>query len=132
MRSKVVHLGLRDWLGLCLIAVLMTCFCMSAPVSSQIAGAGTSPGGNGPTGQTSLNALIPATSTLVTLTAPSSYITINNLSTTTTVYFSAVSPATTSNFPIAPSSAYNYQGSPLTQFWIIGSTNSGSYGLLAH
>jgi hypothetical protein len=132
MRTDRVHLGLRDWLGLCFLAALVTIFAGLHPVASQIAGAGTSPGGQGPTGATSLNGTIPDTSTQITLTAPSSYITVTNTSSSTTIYFSEVNPASSSNYPIPPMSSYNYQGVPLTSFWIIGSANSGTYGVLAH
>jgi hypothetical protein len=92
----------------------------------------SNPSGQGPTGTTCVLNAIPATSTLVTLTAPSGYITIVNTSATTTLYYSPVSPATTSSFPILPNSAYSYGGVPLSSIYVIGSTNSGNYGLIAH
>lgn len=104
----------------------------SAPALAQVPSVTQGPGGQGPAGQTTLTAAIPATSTAVTLTAVSSYITVVNLSTTTTLYFSAVSPATTSNFSIAPSSAYSYNGAGLTVFYVIGSAASGNYSVFAH
>src|SRR5580700_8104408 len=128
MRSNIVHLGLRDWLGLSLLAAVVVAFMMT-PVSSQIPSGSQGPGGNGPTGMTMTNGSIPATSTAVTFTAASSYITITNLSSTTTLYVNAVSPATISNTPIAPNTSYSYLGSPLTVLYIIGSAASGSYGI---
>lgn len=92
----------------------------------------TQPGGQGPTGMTCVLNAIPAASTKVTLTAPSSYITIVNASATATLYFSPVSPATTSNFPIVPNAAYSYAGVPLSSFWVIGDTAGDHYGVIAH
>lgn len=90
----------------------------------------------GPTGSTYTTAVIPNTSTLVTLTAASGYITIVNLSATTVLYWSPVSPAVAStsagSFTIAPNSAWSYQGTPLSTFYIIGSAASGSYSVQAH
>lgn len=113
-----------------LTAASMIAAMPSAP--AQVPGATQGPGGQGPTGMTTLTAAIPAASTTVTLTAVSSYITIVNLSTTTTLYWSPVSPATTSNFSIAPSSAYSYSGSGLTVFYVIGSAASGNFAVVAH
>lgn len=93
----------------------------------------TNPGGQGPTGSTSLQASIPATSTQVTLTAPSVYIRITNASSSTIMYFSEVSPAsTTASGMILPLTSYEYSGVPLTSFWVIGSAASGNFGILAH
>lgn len=116
------------------LALALSLMCVGAvnPALAQVPGVTQSPGGNGPAGQTSITAAIPASSTAVNLTFSSSYITIVNLSTTTTIYFSAVSPATTSNFSIAPSSAYSYNGAGLSVFYILGSAASGNYSVLAH
>jgi hypothetical protein len=92
----------------------------------------SNPSGQGPNGTTCVLANIPAVSTLVTLTAPSGYITIVNTSATTILYYSPVSPATVTSFPILPNSAWSYGGVPLTQFWVIGSVASGQYGTIAH
>jgi hypothetical protein len=113
-----------------LLAASFIVFMPGAP--AQVPSVTQGSGGQGPTGETSTTAAIPASSTTVTLTAPSGYITIVNLSTTTTLYFSAVSPATTSNFAIAPSSAFSYSGVPLSVFYVIGSAASGNYSVLAH
>lgn len=109
-----------------LFAALML---LSAPVLADTV---VSPGGQGPTGTTCLTAAIPATSTKVTLVASSQYITVVNLSATATLYFSPVSPATTSKFPIAPNSAYSYSGAALDSFYLIGSAASDNYGVIAH
>lgn len=115
-----------------LLASLGICLSLMAPGDAQVPGATQGPGGQGGPGMTSINAAIPATSTKVTLTAVSSYITISNLSSATTLYWNPLSPATTSNFAIAPNSAYSYSGSGLTEFYVIGSAASGSYAVVAH
>jgi hypothetical protein len=131
-RGTIVRLWWGDWVKLALLSALVTVAIVLNPSFSQIPSGTQSPGGQGPTGQTNINAAIPATSTLVTLTAPSSYVTIANYSTTTNLYWSAVSPATSSNFYVAPSTAYTYQGVPLSQVYILGSAASGNYGILSH
>jgi len=112
---------------LCLIALLALLFI--CPAHAQIT---TLPWGQGPTGQTSTSGSIPAASTLVTLTAPSSNFTLVNYSTSVNLYWSPVSPATTSSFPIAPGGSYTYSGSPLSSFYIIGTAASGTYGVFAN
>lgn len=116
----------------CTMIALSLCVSLFRPASSQIPSVSEGPGGQGPAGMTSSTAAIPASSTQVTLTAPSSYITVANLSATTTIYFSAVSPSTTSSFAIAPNSAYSYVGVPLYSYYIIGSAASGNYSTFAH
>lgn len=115
-----------------LLSLVLAIASTVGPAFAQVPSVTQGSGGQGPAGMTATTAAIPAASTTVTLTAVSSYITITNLSSTATLYFSPVSPATTSSFPIAPSSAYSYSGAGLTVFYVIGSAASGNYGVLAH
>lgn len=92
----------------------------------------TRPGGQGPTGTTATTTAIPASSTLVTLVAPSQYITIRNLSTTATLYFSPVSPAAATSFPIPPGKDMEWVGASLDKFYVFGSAAGDNYGVLAH
>jgi hypothetical protein len=59
-------------------------------------------------------------------------VTILNASSSATLYFSLVSPATTSNFGIPPGIAYSYTGAPVSAVYIIGSAASGNYNVFAH
>jgi hypothetical protein len=113
-------------LGLLLLLLIFT----ALPVNSQ-QGLIISPGGQGATGITSVSGTVGTSSTKITLTAPSQYITIVNGG-TGNLYFSAVSPATTSSFPILPQAAYGYEGVPLTSFYLIAAVASTPYGVLAH
>ena len=90
------------------------------------------PGGQGPTGMTYAKSTIPASSTKVSLTAPSASICIVNGSTTATLYWSPVTPATTSSYPILPGNSWCYWGTPLSAFWVIGSAAGDPYGYEAH
>ena len=121
----------RDAVYIVALALLLL-LVLFRPAESQIPSGEQGPGGQGPSGMTCTTTGIPASSTTVTLVAPSSYITIANLSAVQTVYFSPVNPATTSSFAIQPGSAYSYQGSPLTSFWVIGTAASDQYSVLAH
>lgn len=89
--------------------------------------------GNGPAGQTSTQNTIPAASTVLPLTQPSSSVCLNNGSNATTIYYvlgSGTASATTSAF-INPLQSFNYSGPPITAITIIGSAASGSYSLSA-
>jgi hypothetical protein len=89
--------------------------------------------GNGPAGQYSVNAAIPASSTTITFAQASSSVILNNLSSTTTIYMILGSgTATTGNFAISPLQSLNYSGPPITQITIIGSAASGNYAILAY
>lgn len=106
---------------------MLACTCLGADAQLQV-----KPGGQGPAGMTAEILNIPATSTHIVLVAPSCYITIVNLSATNILYFNPVSPATTSDFPIAPYTAYSYSGTELTDFYVIGSSSGDTYGVIAH
>ena len=110
-----------------LIALVISFLSSAFPVF----GIEVSPGGQGPTGSTMTQVTVATTNTLVTLTAASNYITIAN-SSGNTVFFSEVSPASSSSAPIYTSSAYTYEGVPLTQFWLIAPAGSSVVGVLAH
>ena len=92
----------------------------------------TTPGGQSAAGFTCTLVSVPASNTQVTLTASSSYITIVNTSPTSVLYFNTVSPATVTNFPILPNSAYCYSGVALGQFYLISNTGTVSAGVVAH
>jgi hypothetical protein len=74
------------------------------------------------------------TSGVVSLNSQSASITVVNLSTTATVYFSAVAPATTSSAPILPQTAYSYfdPNAALKSFSLITGTGTVSVGVFAH
>ena len=82
---------------------------------------------------TSVNDLIANTAWTVTLTAPSSNITIVNASTSTSLYMNLAGTATTSNFLIPAGAAFTFTGlPPVKTFSLIGSAASGSYAVFAH
>lgn len=87
---------------------------------------------NGPIGDTNVTGNIPATTTTVTFTQPSTQVTIVNGSSTTILYFNFFAAATLSNFQILPNSAFTYDGNPRTFVNIIGSAASGTYSIFAH
>lgn len=112
-----------------LLTALALLLLLSLPALADVE---TNPGGQGPTGATASLPTIAAASTLVTLTAPSKYITVVNTSATATVYWSEVSPATVTSGPILPNAAYSYSGVPLSQFWLITSAGNVPVGVIAH
>lgn len=111
------------------VSAVILAFAWQAPSISQ---SNSNPSGQGPNGTTASLTAIPAASTLATFTAPAQYITVVNTSSSTTLYVSPVSPATTTSFPILPNSAWSYQGVPLVGLYFIGSAASGNYGLYTH
>jgi len=89
--------------------------------------------GNGPAGQTSVNAAIPAASTQITFVQPASNFFLNNLSGSANLYFVlGIGTATTSSAGLLPGQPFNYNGPPVTGITIIGSAASGNYALLAY
>lgn len=87
----------------------------------------------GPNGGTSVTAAIPASSTLVTLTAGSTQVTVVNYSSSATLYVNMYgSTCTTNNFSLAPGAAKTWDGDVYTTFSILGSAASGNYGVDAH
>jgi hypothetical protein len=87
----------------------------------------------GPGGGTSVTASIPGSSTLVTLTAGSTQVTVVNYSSGTTLYVNMYGgTCTSSNFSLAPGASKTWDGDVYTSFSILGSIASGSYGVDAH
>jgi hypothetical protein len=95
----------------------------------------TTQAGQGPAGQTSITAAIPATSTTITFTQPSNTVMLTNQSASTILYYNlGTTTATTSNASLGGSINQQlvYKGPPLTAITILGSTASGNYSLLAY
>jgi hypothetical protein len=87
----------------------------------------------GPGGGTSITASIPGTSTVVTLTAGSTQVTVVNYSSGTTLYVNMYgATCTNSNFSLAPGASKTWDGDVYTSFSILGSIASGTYGVDAH
>lgn len=113
-----------------ILGLILTIVCLVCPIPAlrplaAISQTNSNPSGQGPNGTTFGFTAIPATSTAVPLIAPSGYITIVNTSTSVTLFYSSLSPATTTtSFAILPNASYSYGGVPLTQFFVIGSTGS--------
>src|ERR1700722_6735159 len=97
----------RDAVYITALALLLL-LVLFRPAGSQTPSGEQGPGGQGPSGMTCTTSGIPASSTQILLPAPSAYITIANLSSVQTLYFSPTNPATTSSFAIQPNSAYSY------------------------
>jgi hypothetical protein len=99
-------------------------------------GLGTLPGGLAAASITSVTGSVSASSTQVTLTAASTHVLVSIGGTTPAItYLSFVTPATTSNFAINPTTALPgsvlYQGGPVTSIWLIGASAAGTYSVLA-
>jgi len=87
----------------------------------------------GPTGSTSINASIPNTSTLITLTGVCTQVTVVNYSSSALLYVNMYgNTATTSNFYLAPGASKTWDGENWSTFSILGSVASGNYGVDAH
>lgn len=106
------------------LAALLALFIFSAPA---FAGNGV-----GAAAQTCALVSVANTSTQVNLNSQSSFITIVNTDATATIYFSTVSPATTSNFPILPNAAFSYGGMAVNKFWLISGSGTVTAGVMAH
>lgn len=97
----------------------------------------TSRGGQGPGGITNLTATIPSVATLVSLSQPSTIVTIVNYSTVIilSVDFNGGTPVVGvgNGINIAPSANFTWDGTALTRFSIIGSgVTSDTFGVVAH
>lgn len=91
------------------------------------------PFNNTPATSTGVTANIPATSTFVAFAAPSANFVLINNSSTVTLYWSLVSPASSTTNHLAPNFAgYSYSGAPLLGIYIMGSSGSDTYTLTAH
>jgi hypothetical protein len=109
------------------IAILIAFFLGAAAFATPI-----SLTGQGPTGMTMQTVSVGATNTSVALTLPAQYVTVVNTSSSTTIYFSTLSPATTSSFPILPNAAYSYGGSPISNIYLISATGTVTAGVMSH
>lgn len=117
---------------LALALILAICLTVTNNALAQVQ---TQPAGQGPTGHTASGVSVGTSSTTVTLTAPSNYITIVNPSTSAIIYFSPVSPATSSSFPIGNGStaaAWTYSGVPLSTFYLLSSSGTVTVGIDGH
>lgn len=83
---------------------------------------------------TSTNVTVTTASQTVTLTGPSTNITINNTDASNTVYFQPFGgTASAANFPIAPGQAFSWSTQPpLTTFKLYASGAGTVVGVLAH
>jgi hypothetical protein len=87
----------------------------------------------GPTGGTSVTGNIPASSTLIPLTGPSTQVTVVNYSSGTTLYVNMYgATCTNTNFSLAPGAGMTWDGGVYTQLSILGSAATGTYGVDAH
>lgn len=114
--------------------ILLIALSMALFLPPALADTIVKPGGQGPTGITALTINIPAVSTVVNLVAESNYISIVNASATATLYFSPVSPASTSgpSTLVPPGYTLTYHGASLTKFWVVGDSATGKFGVLAN